>query len=381
MRIDSIDALRGIAILGILFMNIPYHAHILMGYVPFESVNLGDQLVSLINTVFFDGRFRTLFCILFGVGLAIQFSTCQAKDIDSVSFLKSRLRWLLLFGCIHAVFIFGGDILMFYSITGMLIISNLALSQGEIIKKAKKFLIIGSILSLIMGASSAIPYAMDISQVVTKGSDGFVEAYDAWFFNYFNQVLMQSGFAILLLIISPLFILWQALGLMYLGVYLYRDGFFENGFAAATFNKLLIAAVFSTSICAILEWSFPLILSDAMPALSSVSAIFVALVYAHIAVKICQEKKTKNMLVRVFSAPGKMAFTLYVGQSILMGLLLRWVVPEFYKVMTQIDFFVLVVLMTVFQIVLAKLYLTHYKQGPLEKLWRYCYMSNIEKER
>ncbi|MDT0595486.1 DUF418 domain-containing protein [Glaciecola petra] len=357
-------------------MNIPYHAHILLGYVPFETVNVGDQLVSFVNTVFFDGRFRTLFCLLFGVGLAIQFSASQAKGIDSTSFLKSRLRWLLLFGCIHAVFIFGGDILMLYSITGMLIISNLALSQGEIIKKAKKFIIIGSILSLIMGASSAIPYAMDISALVTRGSSSFIESYDAWFFNYINQILMQAGFAVLLLLLSPLFILWQALGLMYLGIYLYRDGFFENGFAANTFNKLLIVAVLSTSICAILEWSFPLILSEAMPAFSSVSAIFVALVYAHIAIKICQKNKPKSMFVKVFSAPGKVAFSLYIFQSILMGLLLRWVVPEFYKVMTQFDFFVLVILMTILQIMLAKLYLNHYKQGPLEKLWRFCYASS-----
>ena len=72
MRSTSIDALRGIAILGILFMNIPFHGNMLLGYVPFQPMLESDKLMTLFYSIFADGRLRTLFYLLFGAGLAIQ---------------------------------------------------------------------------------------------------------------------------------------------------------------------------------------------------------------------------------------------------------------------------------------------------------------------
>lgn len=118
MRSISIDALRGIAILGILFMNIPFHANMHLGYIPFDPMLESDRLIALFYSKFADGRFRTLLCILFGAGLAIQYESCKRKEIDTSIFLKFRLNWLLFFGFIHGVFIFGGDILMLYSLAG-----------------------------------------------------------------------------------------------------------------------------------------------------------------------------------------------------------------------------------------------------------------------
>ena len=95
MRSTSIDALRGIAILGILFMNIPFHANMLLGYVPFESMLSSDKLITLLYSIFADGRFRTLFCLLFGAGLAIQYESCIRKGIDTTIFLKSILAMMV----------------------------------------------------------------------------------------------------------------------------------------------------------------------------------------------------------------------------------------------------------------------------------------------
>ena len=80
MRIQSIDILRGIAILGILFMNIYFHGSLITGYGELSPKPVMDTFIETINTIFFDGRFRTLFCLLFGAGLAIQYSACKKKQ-------------------------------------------------------------------------------------------------------------------------------------------------------------------------------------------------------------------------------------------------------------------------------------------------------------
>ncbi|MBT1449652.1 DUF418 domain-containing protein [Glaciecola sp. XM2] len=375
MRITSLDAMRGIAILGILFMNIPFHAHIMMGYAPFDPRLLSDTVMSAFNTIFFDGRFRTLFSILFGAGVAIQFASLQKKHLNTTIFLKTRLRWLLLFGAIHCVFIFGGDILMLYSISALLLIKGLELSNEALFKKAKKLLIIGSILCLVY-AGLTIAF-MPLDQQPIRGSEVFIEMNKEWYGNYIYQVITQAAFGLIVIVTSPLAILWQVLGLMYLGVYLYRTGFFVSGFEPSTLKKIVIAAIVTSALCLLpqlLDNDMPF---AAIPLIASVSAIFMALVYAHFIVKACQ---SSGSLLNWFVAPGKIAFTLYISQSVVLGILLRWVIPEFNATATLSEYFLISIVFTLIQIVFANWYVKHFEQGPLEKLWRKNYLRSAYKK-
>ncbi len=135
MRIHSIDAVRGLAILGILFMNITFHQNGYANYTFFEEPLTSDTVISLFNTLFLDGRFRSLFCLLFGAGLAIQFDACEKRGRNFLDFSKARLKWLLVFGLLHGVFIFSGDILLYYSLCAFFILKHFSLSQDELKKK------------------------------------------------------------------------------------------------------------------------------------------------------------------------------------------------------------------------------------------------------
>lgn len=375
MRATSIDVLRGVAIMGILFMNIPFHSHILLGYVPFDPSLVGDKVISLIYSIFADGRFRTLFSILFGAGLAIQYDSCKRKGIDTSIFLKSRLNWLLLFGLLHGVFIFGGDILMLYSVTGLIFIKGLSLETEELLKKAKKFIIVGCVLALLV-AIMALAFA-DMSERVIRGSEQYLESIALWQGNYWYQTLIQASFSLGLLLISPIFVLWQVLGLMYLGAYLYRINFFTQGFSRPTSIKIATLALVATSLCIMPQLLIKDISLEVIPILSSISGVFVALVYAHIMVKIC---RSPGRVLSVLIAPGKVAFSLYILQSIVMGLLLRWVMPEFNLQATHLDYLLIASVYTLIQIVLANVYLCNFKQGPLELLWRKAYLRSIDKK-
>lgn len=375
MRYTSIDVLRGIAILGILFMNIPFHAHIILGYVPFDPPLKTDHVYSFFTSIFADGRFRTLFCLLFGVGLAIQYESCKRKNINTILFLKTRLHWLLLFGFFHAIFIFGGDILMLYSLSALIVIRKLDIDNEAMLKKAKKFIIIGAVLSTLI-ASLTIAFA-DLEGTTVRGSEDFVNSMQTWRLDYLQHILLNAGFSIGMLIISPIFILWQVLGLMYLGVFLYRSGFFENGFKQGAFVKVLILAVLLTIICVSPQVFVDNVGIEIIPLLSSVSAVFVALVYAHIIVRLC---KAPGPIMRALVAPGRMAFSLYILQSICMGILLRWLFPDFALSATMLNYFTICLVFTIVQIIVANLYLRKFEQGPLEILWRKAYQNSVDKK-
>ncbi|OFA31005.1 hypothetical protein BAE46_09515 [Glaciecola punicea] len=376
MRSTSIDALRGIAILGILFMNIPFHANMLLGYVSFEPMLTSDKLITLLYSIFADGRFRTLFCLLFGAGLAIQYESCITKGIDTTVFLKSRLHWLMFFGLIHGVFIFGGDILMLYSLSGLLLIRGLTLDTEALLQKARKFLIIGCTIILLIAAATLI--FADMSEQVLRGTQEYKESVALWQGNYWYQTMIHAGFSLGIVIASPLFILWQTLGLMYLGCYLYRVGFFTQGFSQPAFIKVASLALISTALCIAPQILMDNIASEIIPLISSLSAVFMALVYAHVVVKLCQ---TKSTAVNALAAIGKVAFSLYIMQSIFMGLLLRWIMPEFSITASHVDYLLLVLVYAVIQILMATLYLRKYEQGPLELLWRMLYNKGFKKKR
>ncbi len=78
MRIHSIDAVRGLAILGILFMNITFHQNGYANYAFFEEPLLSDTVISLFNTLF---GWTISFSVLLVVwsGLAIQFEACEKR--------------------------------------------------------------------------------------------------------------------------------------------------------------------------------------------------------------------------------------------------------------------------------------------------------------
>lgn len=372
MRIQSLDALRGIAILGILIMNIYFHGIFSLGYVPFAQSPLSDTVIDIFNAIFADGRFRTLFCILFGAGLAIQIQSCEKRGIDFKSFLKSRLNWLLIFGFIHGVFIFGGDILLLYSVCALAILNKLTIDTQALFKKAVKWLIIGAVLNVIFAA--LVIYFGTIEPAQTREGSEFLEGYNHWVGHYGYQVIVQSSFVAFLVLLSPLWVFWQVSGLMLLGMYLYRTGFFERGLSKKAFYPVLIAGVVLTLIDVLLRLTVLPIASETGTLIASLSAIFVALLYAHGVIKLAQ---SKSKLIAIFSAPGRMAFTLYIMQSVVLAIALRWVYPEFHLTATMSDYLVVAGGVIIVQMLFAHLYFKFFSQGPLEWLWRSAYQKTF----
>ena len=123
-RIESIDVLRGVAVLGILLLNVRTFA---LPSAAYSSPTIAGVQTDLDMTVFLavqllcDAKFMTIFSILFGAGVMIFTSRVESRLGGSGVLHYRRMGWLLLIGLCHAWLLWWGDILVAYALCGMLV--------------------------------------------------------------------------------------------------------------------------------------------------------------------------------------------------------------------------------------------------------------------
>ncbi len=121
-RINSIDVLRGVALSGVLLMNMQAFAMPFCAYMNPKSYRNDDPLnfpLWCINHVLADGKFITIFSMLFGAGIVLMTSRAKARTGRSLSVHYRRMFWMAIFGCMHGIFIWHGDIVLTYAVCGL----------------------------------------------------------------------------------------------------------------------------------------------------------------------------------------------------------------------------------------------------------------------
>ena len=123
-RFASLDRLRGVAILGILVMNIygfamPFAAYmnpLRMGGT--EAYNIGTWILT---HILFDQKFMSIFAMLFGAGIVLMAERAESRHARPARFFYRRQFWLVVIGALHGYLIWLGDILFAYALIGMLV--------------------------------------------------------------------------------------------------------------------------------------------------------------------------------------------------------------------------------------------------------------------
>src|ERR1700686_3468962 len=123
-RILFIDVLRGMALFGILAANMraffaPLDAY---GNIGLLFHGRADVLAQAFIDIFIQGKFISIFSFLFGMGFAIQMSRGEARGSRFLSFYPRRLLALALFGLIHGMLIWAGDVLLTYAFSGAILL-------------------------------------------------------------------------------------------------------------------------------------------------------------------------------------------------------------------------------------------------------------------
>jgi uncharacterized protein len=147
-RIDSLDVIRGVALLGILLMNILSFGFPFAAY--FNPTVMGgatgaNLAAFAVQYILWDGKMRALFSLCFGAGVILL--TRRGDSLSVADIYYRRTLWLLLFGILHAYLIWYGDILYPYALCALVLFP---LRQF----RPRTLLIIASILCAIMTAGS-----------------------------------------------------------------------------------------------------------------------------------------------------------------------------------------------------------------------------------
>jgi uncharacterized protein len=123
-RIVSIDALRGFALLGILYMNIQAFSMVSAAYLNptvYGDLHGANYAVWLAGQLFADLKFLSIFSMLFGAGIFLMTSRVEASGRRPAALHYRRMGWLALFGLLHGSLLWYGDILYDYALCGMLV--------------------------------------------------------------------------------------------------------------------------------------------------------------------------------------------------------------------------------------------------------------------
>lgn len=142
-RIDLIDALRGIAVCGILIGNMQWFSG--YGMIPpalDAGASAADQVTKFLVHFFIEGKFYSIFSFLFGFGFALQIARAADRGDLKAAVFKRRLFWLLVIGALHATLLWAGDILSVYALMGFVLLLFRRRSEASLIRWAAIFIAI-----------------------------------------------------------------------------------------------------------------------------------------------------------------------------------------------------------------------------------------------
>jgi uncharacterized protein len=117
-----VDRLRGFALLGVVVVNAPLLLTSSAGTDPREVTTALDRAAALITWIVFQGKAYLVFAFLFGYSLTIFLDSVTAKGLSPTRLYVQRLAALGVLGCVHAIVLFPGDILVVYAVLGLMLI-------------------------------------------------------------------------------------------------------------------------------------------------------------------------------------------------------------------------------------------------------------------
>ncbi len=123
-RLPVLDILRGFALLGILIMNMPAFSTSMFAEADGSHLwtSRADQWTEQLRDLLFSGKFNSMFSLLFGIGFTIQFARMEQRDpANATRLYLRRLLVLAVFGVVHAIVFWTGDVLHVYALLGLVL--------------------------------------------------------------------------------------------------------------------------------------------------------------------------------------------------------------------------------------------------------------------
>lgn len=382
-RIISLDILRGVAVLGILIMNIqsfsmPGTAYINPSvYGDLTGANLwvwiGSHLVA-------RGKFMAIFSMLFGAGIIIFTRNAESKGMNATLLHYRRMGWLFLFGLMHAYLLWSGDILVAYSICGMLVYPFRNQSPQKLLWISAALFMVPVMIYLF--AFLSMPYwpqgIVELANTSWKPGEQAIQhslavSRSGWLEQMSHRVRASMSVQTTHFLIHSF---WRVTAMILLGMALYKWKVLTAERSRKFYLSMLIIGLSSGLLITVLglvldiraQWSmaFSRLIGTRM---TYVGSLGMALGYIGIIMLISKSPKFK-VFKKNLAPVGRMAFSNYILMTLLAtSLFFGHGFGLFGKVERtgQLGF---VLAIWVLLLTFTRLWLSHYPYGPLEILWR-----------
>lgn len=390
-RIEVMDVLRGVALLGILLMNIE-------GFVGplFESVTGvnprfagADRWMDAAIYVFVQGKFITLFSLLFGMGFAVMLERANATGASGSVAYARRLLALLGIGLVHALLLWSGDILLTYALLGfVLLLCFRRTPVSRLPKWGIALYLLPLLLTWAMAGFAALsqsdPQAaaefqrgMDAqAQQMAALIDGERVAYGTG--SYMHAVAQRAadtgamlGF---LVFFGP-----TLLGVFLLGAWFLRSGTIRDSAARLPLFRRLRNLGFGIGLPLMLwsAWSHPTMNfsgmslgSAAAQTAAQVANLLMMLGYLSTIVLAMQQPAWAQRL-RLLAPAGRMALTNYLMQSVVCTLVFYGYGLGYFERLPRAWQPLFVLVLFALQVAASRWWLARHRFGPIEWLWRW----------
>jgi uncharacterized protein len=368
-RLLSLDALRGVALCGILLVNIFRMGGPIAMERPLSTPALGDGdwQIWIIAGLFVTGTMRGLFSLLFGVGLMIFVS--GEGSAGRVRLYRRRLVLLLLFGIIDStLLLWPGDILIIYALAGLIALLLHRLRPAWLLGAAGLIMLLISVWAAFEAASIAPSATVYTPQMIAREAAARLGDYGqnltymswwsfAWTFDALTWRWIGDGAAMMLI-----------------GMVLYRRGMFAEDLDP---RLMLWLTVVGYGLGLALRTTHILLVMGHDGGPTFVSALIdqpgrLAMTLGHVGLF--------QLLWRRFMAPraktqlalmGRMALTLYLGQSLMAAFIFSGFGLGMWGRLSWAELWLVGVAMILTEAVSAALWFRLFSYGPMEWLWRW----------
>lgn len=384
-RLASLDTVRGVAVLGILLLNILSFAMPEAAYFnprAYGGWHSADLATWAVNFILFDGKMRGLFSFLFGASTLLVIERAEAGGLSPAEVHYRRMAWLLVFGIAHLFLVWHGDILAHYALVGMIAFAMRDMPVSRLI-----------ILGILLGLAGAVLFAtIPLGIVAAMGRDSNPQALHDYglMFGVPNAAeiarelaLHRGGYGPILLdrlqhdsgALTGQLIFFgpETLAYMLFGMAALRSGMLRGEWAPARYRRWLVAcwsiALPAYALLAWWQWAsgFDIRVVAAMMPLTALARP--PMIAGWICLILLLARPGGRLTARL-AAAGRMAFTNYLVTSLICTTLFYGYGLGWYGHLSRWQLYPVVFGIWAAILTWSSLWLHAFRFGPFEWLWR-----------
>lgn len=405
-RIAAMDVLRGFAVMGILWMNITAFALPQFAYfnpLAGGQLSAGDMIFWLVSFLFFDGKMRALFSMLFGASMLLLIDREEMAGRDGRRTQVIRAAWLFLIGLAHYLLLWWGDILMIYALVGLAALFFVRNEPLSLVKWAFSFFLLHFLLcAIFIGSLYSWASAAGDPSAPASVREGFASFAGSFTdpLNSVNQTeiaIYRSGFLAILYHHlhlyatewprSFLFSSLDTLGFMLMGMAMLKGGFLLGRWNVDQYRRTarhcFLIGIFPMGVLA--GW----LIFCGFPALSTLAAAILWSFPFRIPLAVGWAALFLWSFLRLRDHPftshmanvGRMALSNYLGSTLVMCFIFYgWGFGMFAR-LSPIQLLPIVIAVWTLMLLLSPLWLKRFGIGPSEWLWRTLIRATPQKIR